>query len=105
MAIAEKPQFQHVTIDIFPVGHSLESCALDDPRASTFYVNRDGSRTSAERIIGDTYGVEVRSKKRMTGACRELFHSTAISVKPGAKPEPSANTLLIARAFELAVEV
>lgn len=98
--MATKKQFRNVTVETGLAGHGMRYCALDDPRASTFYVNSKGERLSAQRIISDVYGVEVRHARRMTGACRELLHSATFEVEPCAEPTIPANTMFIAKAFE-----
>lgn len=95
-------EFQYVTLDVSCPGRSFVYCAVDDPRADTFWVNSKGERTSAARTTGWVWSVEVRSKHEMTGACRKNLHDETWIQPPREKPVIPANALFIAKAFELA---
>lgn len=95
-------KFQHVTLSVSCPARQERRCALDDSRATIFYVNKDGQRTSARRIVGYVYSVEIRSARRKTGACYELLHTDVWSQPVGEAPKIPANALFIAKAFELA---
>jgi hypothetical protein len=77
-------------------------CALDDPRATTVGINSKGERCSAKRPISNVFAVEVRSARRMTGACRELLHTDTWEQPLGEAPKIPPNAIFIAKAFELA---
>lgn len=95
-------QFQHVTLSVSMAGHTLEYCAIDDPRATIFYVNKQGQKYSASRPVANAFAVEVRSAHRMTGACHKMLHWETWSQPLGETPKIPANALFIAKAFELA---
>lgn len=95
-------RFQHVTLAVSRPGEEIVSCALDDPRACVFYANKDGVKYAAARRIANVFSVEIRSARRMTGACHEHLHTETWSQPIGEAPQIPANTLFIAKAFELA---
>lgn len=98
----QPPEFQHVTVAVYRPGLEMVSCDLNDPRATTFGLNKAGERCSAQRPIANVFAVEIRSATRKTGACYQKLHDEVWSQPLGEAPVVPANALFIAKAFELA---
>lgn len=99
----EKPiHFQHVTLNVWRPGQEIMPCALDDPRATDFYMNAKGEKYAACRPITNIFAVDIRHAHRVKGRCLELLHTETWSQPLGEAPKVPANSLFIAKAFELA---